>query len=72
MDFSAPFGPWLKKRRSELGLTQGDLARRISYSPETVRKIEAGVLRPSRQLADLLSVPLEVPEKQHSAFLAFA
>ena len=48
MEFTPPFHRWLKDRRAELDLTQGDLARRISYSPETIRKIEAGVLKPSR------------------------
>ena len=72
MQFTPPFGPWLKQRRSEIDLTQGDVARRINYSPETVRKIEAGVLKPSKQIADLLSGALEIPDERHAAFLAFA
>jgi len=72
MEFTRPFHRWLKERRAELDLTQGDLARRIQYSPETIRKIEAGVLKPSRQIADLMSTHLGVPETQHEAFVAFA
>ncbi len=72
LDFSPPFGPWLKQRRSQLDLTQGDVARRINYSPETVRKIEAGVLKPSKQIAGLLAGALEIPDERHDAFVAFA
>lgn len=55
-----------------LDLTQGDLARRIRYSPETVRKIEAGVLKPSKQIADLMADVLGVPSNQRDEYLAFA
>jgi predicted ATPase/DNA-binding XRE family transcriptional regulator len=72
MEFVSPFGPWLKQRRLQLDLTQGDLARRISYSPETIRKIEAGGLRPSRQIADLLADPLEIPAQRREEFIGFA
>jgi predicted ATPase/ribosome-binding protein aMBF1 (putative translation factor) len=70
--FRPPFGRWLQGRRQRLDLTQGDLARRINYSPETIRKIEAGVLRPSKQMADLLADHLGIPSSQRDAFLAFA
>jgi predicted ATPase/DNA-binding XRE family transcriptional regulator len=72
MQFTPPFGQWLKTRRVELDLTQGDLARRISYSPETIRKIEAGALKPSKQIVDLLADHLGIPSSQRDAFLAFA
>jgi predicted ATPase/transcriptional regulator with XRE-family HTH domain len=72
MDFTPPFGTWLKAQRAKLDLTQGDLARRVGYSPETIRKIEAGALRPSKQIVDLLGDHLGVPPAQRDAFLAFA
>lgn len=72
MEFSPPFGRWLKERRRGLDLTQGDLGRQIGYSADTVRKIEAGALRPSRQVADRLADFLGVPDGQHIAFIAFA
>jgi predicted ATPase/transcriptional regulator with XRE-family HTH domain len=72
MDFTPPFGAWLKAQRSKLDLTQGDLARRVGYSPETIRKIEAGALRPSKQIVDLLADHLGVPSSRRDAFLAFA
>ncbi len=72
MDFTPPFGQWLKTQRARLDLTQSDLARRVGYSPETIRKIEAGVLKPSRQIIDLLADHVGVPAKQRDAFVAFA
>jgi predicted ATPase/DNA-binding XRE family transcriptional regulator/tetratricopeptide (TPR) repeat protein len=72
MDFAPPFGHWLKAQRARLDLTQGDLARRVGYSPETIRKIEAGVLKPSKQIVDLLADHLGVPSSKREAFFAFA
>lgn len=72
MEFTAPFGRWLKQRRKQLDLTQGDLARRVTYSPETVRKIEADARRPSREMAERLAEALEIPDAQVRAFVAFA
>jgi predicted ATPase/transcriptional regulator with XRE-family HTH domain len=72
MDFTPPFGQWLKAQRARLDLTQGDLARRVGYSPETLRKVEAGVLKPSKQMLDLIADHLGVPAAQRDAFIAFA
>jgi predicted ATPase/DNA-binding XRE family transcriptional regulator len=71
-DFTPPFGRWLQLRRRQLDLTQGDLARRVGYSPETIRKIEADALRPSKQIVDLLADYLGIPPSRRDAFLAFA
>ena len=59
--FTSPFGQWLKSQRVRLALTQGDLACRVGYLPETIRKIEADVLHPSKQIIDLLGDHLGVP-----------
>jgi predicted ATPase/transcriptional regulator with XRE-family HTH domain len=66
------FGPWLKRRRRALDLTQEGLAEATGYSVETVRKVEAGSLRPSRQLATLLAEALELPAAEQAAFVAWA
>ena len=66
------FGGWLKQRRKALDLTQGELSARVGCSAETLRKIEAGVLRPSRQLAELLAGGLQVPDEEREAFMRFA
>src|SRR5688500_3687139 len=66
------FGQWLKQRRKALDLTQEDLAERIGCSDVTIRKIEAGVRRPSRQIAELLVEHLKIPAEEQQAFVSFA
>ncbi len=72
MNENLPFGAWLKRRRKALDLTQGDLARQAGCSIETIRKIEASALRPSRQLAVLLAAHIEVAPGEQAAFVEYA
>ena len=58
------FGLWLRQRRIHFDLTQEQLADRIGCSPETVRKIEAGRRRPSRQMVEVLGGYLKVPAEE--------
>lgn len=51
MDEQLAFGQWLKRRRKALDLTQAELARRAGCAAGTIRQLEAGELRPSKQLA---------------------
>src|SRR5262245_16691735 len=69
---SLSFGSWLKRRRTTLDLTQRALADRADCSAETIRKLEADRLRPSRQLAERLALALGVPEAARSVFLDVA
>ena len=55
------FGAWVRQRRRGLDLTQAELADRISYSTITLRRVEAGERRPSRELIDALAAALAVP-----------
>ncbi|HST05439.1 MAG TPA: tetratricopeptide repeat protein [Chloroflexia bacterium] len=68
----ARFGLWLKERRKSLDLTQEDLADRIGCSPWTITKIETGERRPSKQLAELLSQQLHIPEQEQAEFIRLA
>jgi predicted ATPase/transcriptional regulator with XRE-family HTH domain len=70
MDIS--FGRWLKQRRIFYELTQDDLAQLVSCSSETIRKIEAGTRRPSRDIAQLLAKHLGIAPGEQQAFIAFA
>jgi predicted ATPase/transcriptional regulator with XRE-family HTH domain len=63
------FADWLKARRKFLDMTQNDLAQRANCSLAAVKKIEAGDLRPSAQLAELLAVALNVPAHQREEFV---
>jgi predicted ATPase/transcriptional regulator with XRE-family HTH domain len=71
-DFPIYFSEWLKRRRQELDLTQAQLAKRVSCTVFTIRKIEAGERRPSRQLAGLLAQSLEIPSEDQTTFIKVA
>ena len=66
------FGAWVKGRRRALGLTQGDLARRVGCAEVTVRKIEADERRPSVQIAALLAEQLALAPAERGRFLLAA
>jgi WD40 repeat protein/transcriptional regulator with XRE-family HTH domain len=66
------FGTWLKRRRRELDLTQDALAEQAGCSTEMLRKIEAGSARPSRQLAELIVIRLDVPAAQQPNLVQWA
>jgi len=51
----------LKERRTELGLTQAELAERVEVTRKTVNTVENGVFTPSTLLALKLSQALNVP-----------
>jgi predicted ATPase/DNA-binding XRE family transcriptional regulator len=72
MSDNITLGQWLKGRRRAFGLTQEDLAEQIGCSDITIRKIESGERRPSRQVAELLAKCLAVPLEERSAFIEFA
>ncbi|MEO7911235.1 MAG: tetratricopeptide repeat protein [Roseiflexaceae bacterium] len=63
------FGPWLRRRRREFDLTQDQLAQRVGCVSDTIRKLEAGMRRPSRPMAERLALCLSIPAEQRDAFL---
>lgn len=52
-------GNFLKERRSELGLTQAELAERCGVSRKTINTVENGVFVPSTLLALKLAAALD-------------
>jgi putative transcriptional regulator len=54
----------LKERRTELGLTQAELAERVGVTRKTVNTVENGVFTPSALLAIKLADALKVPVEQ--------
>jgi predicted ATPase/class 3 adenylate cyclase len=72
MDEVQSFGRWLRHRRRGLDLTQEELARQAGCAPITIRKIEGDEMRPSKQLAELLSGLLGIPANQREDFVRFA
>ncbi|WP_420644702.1 helix-turn-helix domain-containing protein [Candidatus Leptofilum sp.] len=66
------FGQILRERRTWLGLTQAELARRSGCAPITIRKIEGDTLRPSVQLALLLAQSLKISDAEQAGFVQLA
>ncbi len=66
------FGAIVKERRTQMGLTQTELARRVACAPVTVRKIEYDALRPSVQIAERMAAALQIPEEDQLAFIRLA
>lgn len=72
MNGTTTFGEWLRQRRKALDLTQDVLANRAGCSPETIRKIETGKRRPSREMVEALAQRLAVPPEERAALVEFA
>ncbi len=72
MKHGTVFARWLKQRRDALGLTQEQLAHQLGCATETVRKLEAGVRRPSHQMAQRLAEQLLVAPDEQAAFIRWA
>lgn len=66
------FGRLLHRLRRERDLTQEALGRACFCSRDTVKKLEAGQRRPSRQLAALLADTLGLAGQERATFLAAA
>src|SRR3954467_11383226 len=66
------FGLWLKQRRRALDLTQETLGTRVGYATATIRKIEAGERRPSREVAERLAAALELAPDELMTFMTRA
>jgi transcriptional regulator with XRE-family HTH domain len=60
------------ERRKACDLTQELLAEKVNYSIETIKKIEAGKLRPGKQLVERLAECLELEMEERTAFLKAA
>jgi predicted ATPase/transcriptional regulator with XRE-family HTH domain len=71
-DFHIYFSEWVKGRRQALDLTQAELAERASCSVFTLRKIEAGERRPSKQLAGILAEALGIASEDQATFVKVA
>ena len=63
------FGYWLRRQRKARDLTQAELAARAGCVVTTIKKIETGARRPSRQLADRLAAALALTGEERTALL---
>jgi WD40 repeat protein/transcriptional regulator with XRE-family HTH domain len=69
MSHDESFGQRVRQERRALDLTQEELARRVGCAAITIRKIEAGDLRPSQQIAERLAMALAIPLKDRAEFV---
>jgi len=68
-----PFGMWLRRQRLDVcDLTQDELGWRVACAGSTIRKIESGERRPSKELAARLAEVLGVEPDQRPRFVAWA
>ncbi len=72
MDDQDAFGAWLRRQRKTQDLSREALARRAHCSASMVRRLEAGELRPSPELALSLANALNIPPAEQEAFVRFA
>ena len=72
METVTPFGTLLRRLRKAQDLSQEALALRAFCALDTVKKIESGRRRPSRQLADQLADVLGLEAPARTQFLAVA
>ena len=66
------FGTWLRKQRRALDLTQKALADQVGCAEVTLRRIEAGRLKPSKELASVLLEKLGMPRAEWPQWIYFA
>ncbi len=66
------FGEWLRQRRHILDLTQQELADQVGCARITLRRIEAGALKPSKELASILLEKLGMLPAEREEWLRFA
>src|SRR5512135_2563885 len=72
MNKELTFGAFVRERRHALALTQEELARQAGCAAITLRKIEAGDLRVSGQIAERLAIALAIPAEERDEFVRWA
>src|SRR5262245_22040796 len=63
---------WIRQRRAALDLTQELLAEQVGCAVDTIRALENGRRRASREMAERLATVLHIPEQERAAFMAAA
>lgn len=66
------FALLLRQRRRDLDLTRAELAQRVGCSSDTIKKLEEGDRRPSKELAELLAEHLQIDAVTRASFIAMA
>ncbi|HMP42428.1 MAG TPA: helix-turn-helix domain-containing protein [Roseiflexaceae bacterium] len=72
MSHTATFGSWLRRLRQMQGMTQEALAEQVGCATQTIRKLEAGMRRPSHQMAWRLADMLHISGDERNAWMQTA
>jgi transcriptional regulator with XRE-family HTH domain len=72
MNGDESFGRRMRRLRKARDLTQEALAQQVFCATDTIKKLEQGLRRPSRQLAAQLANCLDLRGDEHEVFLADA
>jgi transcriptional regulator with XRE-family HTH domain len=66
------FAVWLRKQRRALDLSRQAFADQAGCAEVTLRRIEAGTLKPSRELASIILEQLGIPETERPRWISYA
>ncbi len=66
------FGTWLRKQRRALDLSRQAFADQVGCAEVTLRRIEAGSLKPSKEFASILIEKLGIPDSERPQWISFA
>src|SRR5215216_1798601 len=66
------FGTWLRKQRRALDLSQQAFANQVGCAPISLRRIEAGTLKPSKELANIILEKIGIREAERPQWISFA
>ena len=66
------FGQWLRKKRRALDLSRQAFANQVGCAEVTLRRIEAGTLKPSQDLASILLGKLGISQAELPQWISFA
>ena len=72
IDSRRTFGQWVKNQRKALGLTQENLAQRVSCSKSMINKIESDLRSPAKPMIELLALHLKIPPADYASFVHLA
>jgi non-specific serine/threonine protein kinase len=72
MQAEISFGVWLRKQRRALDLSRQAFADQVGCAEVTLRRIEAGTLKPSKELASILLEKIGIPEAERTKWISFA
>src|SRR5215207_7155524 len=66
------FGEWLRKQRRVLDLSRQAFAAQVGCAEVTLRRIETGTLKPSKELTRILLEMLDIPKSEWDPWISFA